>query len=92
MNHITKYSYAFLTGISILSLLENNRECDAICPKEAIFMVEDEEGFEYPQIDSCFSGYQRYSMHFTSWTDETLGNRTGCFGSKEAAEYSVCCN
>ena len=23
-------SYAFLTGISILSLLENNRECDAI--------------------------------------------------------------
>ena len=22
-------SYAFLTGISILSLLENNRECDA---------------------------------------------------------------
>ena len=23
----------------------------AICPKEAISMVEDEEGFEYPQID-----------------------------------------
>ena len=25
--------------------------CYAICPKEAISMVEDEEGFEYPQID-----------------------------------------
>lgn len=24
-------SYAFLTGISILSLLENNKECDSIC-------------------------------------------------------------
>ena len=24
--------------------------CYAICPKEAISMVEDEEGFEYPQI------------------------------------------
>ena len=25
--------------------------CYAICPKEAISMVEDEEGFEYPVID-----------------------------------------
>lgn len=25
--------------------------CFAICPKEAITMVEDEEGFEYPQND-----------------------------------------
>lgn len=25
--------------------------CFSICPEEAIFMVEDEEGFEYPQID-----------------------------------------
>ena len=25
--------------------------CYAICPKEAIAMVEDEEGFEYPKID-----------------------------------------
>ena len=25
--------------------------CYAICPKEAISMVEDEEGFGYPQID-----------------------------------------
>lgn len=25
--------------------------CYAICPKEAISMVEDKEGFEYPQID-----------------------------------------
>ena len=25
--------------------------CYAICPKSAISMVEDEEGFEYPQID-----------------------------------------
>lgn len=25
--------------------------CYAICPKGAISMVEDEEGFQYPQID-----------------------------------------
>lgn len=25
--------------------------CYAICPEEAIRMAEDEEGFEYPQID-----------------------------------------
>lgn len=25
--------------------------CYAVCPKGAICMVEDEEGFEYPQID-----------------------------------------
>ena len=34
--------------------------CFAICPKEAIGMVEDEEGFEYPQIDEskCVRCYQ----------------------------------
>ena len=34
--------------------------CYAICPKEAIRMVEDEEGFEYPQIDDskCIRCYQ----------------------------------
>ena len=26
--------------------------CYSICPKGAITMLEDEEGFEYPQIDS----------------------------------------
>jgi len=36
------------------------RACYAICPKEAISMVEDEEGFEYPQIDGskCVRCYQ----------------------------------
>lgn len=34
--------------------------CYAICPKGAISMVEDEEGFEYPQIDKnrCVCCYQ----------------------------------
>ena len=34
--------------------------CYAICAKEAISMVEDEEGFEYPQIDKskCVYCYQ----------------------------------
>lgn len=34
--------------------------CYAICPKEAISMVEDNEGFEYPQIDEnkCVRCYQ----------------------------------
>lgn len=34
--------------------------CYAICPKDAIDMVADEEGFEYPQIDEskCVRCYQ----------------------------------
>ena len=34
--------------------------CYIVCPKEAIKMVEDEEGFEYPQIDEskCIKCYQ----------------------------------
>lgn len=34
--------------------------CYAICPKSAISMVEDEEGFEYPQVDEekCIRCYQ----------------------------------
>lgn len=34
--------------------------CYAVCPKNAIFMVEDEEGFEYPQIveQKCVRCYQ----------------------------------
>lgn len=33
--------------------------CYAICPKSAIFMVEDEEGFKYPCVDEdrCISCY-----------------------------------
>ena len=50
-----------------LPVLYNRKEecsgcaaCYVICPKEAIFMVEDEEGFEYPQIDGrkCVRCYQ----------------------------------
>ncbi len=34
--------------------------CYAICPKKAIHMVEDEEGFEYPRIDEsiCIRCYK----------------------------------
>ena len=34
--------------------------CYAICPESAISMVEDEEGFEYPQIDdsNCIRCYR----------------------------------
>ncbi len=34
--------------------------CYAICPKDAINMVEDNEGFEYPKIDEekCIICYQ----------------------------------
>ena len=34
--------------------------CYAICPKEAISMIEDEEGFEYPVIDEskCIRCFQ----------------------------------
>lgn len=34
--------------------------CYAVCPERAISMVEDEEGFDYPQIDEnrCVRCYQ----------------------------------
>ena len=34
--------------------------CYAICPKSAITMTEDEEGFEYPQVDGekCIRCYK----------------------------------
>lgn len=34
--------------------------CYAICPKGAIYMIKDEEGFEYPQINEskCVRCYQ----------------------------------
>lgn len=34
--------------------------CYAICPKSAISMVEDEEGFDYPQVngEKCIRCYQ----------------------------------
>lgn len=34
--------------------------CYAICPQHAISMVEDEEGFDYPQIDTvkCIRCFQ----------------------------------
>ena len=47
-----------------IPILFNNKEeccgctaCYAVCPKHAIKMEEDEEGFEYPKIDShqCIS-------------------------------------
>lgn len=38
--------------------------CYAICPKGAIYMLEDFEGFEYPQIDQekCVRCYQCVSV------------------------------
>lgn len=38
--------------------------CCSICPKFAINMVEDEEGFEYPQIDQelCICCYRCLSV------------------------------
>ena len=35
-------------------------DCYAICPRKAINMIEDEEGFEYPQIkeEKCIRCYQ----------------------------------
>lgn len=42
-----------------IPILYNDKEeccgctaCYAVCPKQAIIMIEDEEGFEYPQINS----------------------------------------
>ena len=33
--------------------------CVAVCPKDAVVMIPDEEGFEYPQIDrnKCIGCY-----------------------------------
>lgn len=46
-----------MTNNNIPRLFERKEDCcgctacHAICPKQAISMVEDEEGFEYPNID-----------------------------------------
>lgn len=55
-----------LSNIAVPVLYKRKEECCgctacyAICQKEAISMVEDEEGFEYPQIDEskCVRCYQ----------------------------------
>ena len=54
--------------------------CYAICPREAISMVEDEEGFEYPQIDEgkCIKCYQCIEVcpikaHSKSWGQALSG-------------------
>lgn len=38
--------------------------CYSICPKAAIYMVEDEEGFEYPYVDNtkCIKCYMCVSV------------------------------
>lgn len=56
--------------------------CYAICPKEAISMVEDEEGFEYPQIDEskCVRCYQCLKVcpsGAVRWTVRLWCNDTG---------------
>lgn len=54
-----------------LPILFNKKEeccgctaCYAICPKKAIRMIIDEEGFEYPQIDEaiCIRCYKCVSV------------------------------
>ena len=51
---------AYHTPIYLFLFLPLAILCYAICPKEAISMVEDEEGFEYPQVDEskCVRCYQ----------------------------------
>lgn len=47
--------------------------CYAICPKVAITMVEDDEGFEYPVIDKnkCIKCYQ--CIKVCSFKDDYYG-------------------
>lgn len=55
---------------SIPVLFENKEDCCgctacfAICPKAAIIMLEDDEGFEYPHIDrnKCIRCHQCISV------------------------------
>ena len=55
IQHLEKKSLQGMRGSIILYKRKEEccgcTACYAICPKEAISMVEDEEGFEYPQID-----------------------------------------
>lgn len=61
-----EYTKEIKTKKTIPVLYERKEECCgctacyAICPKSAISMVEDEEGFDYPQIDEskCIRCYQ----------------------------------
>lgn len=53
--------------------------CYAICPKGAISMVEDGEGFEYPQIDEreCVRCYQCLKVcPFKTAKEAYQGNKT----------------
>lgn len=47
--------------------------CYSICPKAAISMVEDKEGFEYPQIDAekCIRCYQCRKVCPIKWAKNT---------------------
>ena len=48
--------------------------CMAVCPKEAILMVEDEEGFRYPyvEIEKCVKCYK--CLVVTHLILSTVGN------------------
>ena len=54
---VVKRGEKLMNKIGLPVLYERKEECCgctacyAICPNDAISMVEDEEGFEYPQID-----------------------------------------
>lgn len=63
---VVKRGEKLMNKIGLPVLYERKEECCgctacyAICPNDAISMVEDEEGFEYPQIDEskCVRCYQ----------------------------------
>ena len=59
--------------------------CYAICPKEAISMVEDEEGFEYPRIDE--SKCVRCSLRCSDKSKIFLINHTPLHGEQQATVY-----
>ena len=61
------HSVVSQTEIKMININETNKKhccgctaCCEICPKNAISMIEDEEGFEYPRIDTnkCIRCYQ----------------------------------
>ena len=55
-----KINYCLINGNNVMTNIQSTehlclecRACEQICPKDAIFMQENTEGFSYPHVDAA---------------------------------------